>query len=492
MKFAKEERERQESSSAIHTYGGLMKKALAFDMGATSIRGIIGYIEDGKLITKEVMRLQHRIVEKDGRLRWQWDKLIEEVKRTIIRYGKEISSIGIETWGVDFGIIDKEGKLICDPISYRDGAHAKGFEEACKKLGEEEIFLATGNQIMQINTLFQLLALKEENPDQYRKADKILMMPDLFQYILCGEKVGEETIWSTSQLMDLREGKIATVIQEGFDICKDLFPMPVKAGYRTGTTRNSVIEELREFDIEVISVCGHDTASAVLLTEAFKNRDCMFLSCGTWSLLGAVTKEARIDKEVYQKNLTNERGYGSENMFFKNITGLYLLEKYKSQLEEQKQRKIDFEEITDYVLSAKEGGSIIDMDDPSFAAENVNAKAAIDAFLERSGQELPRHEMEYFKIIYESLTQKYLETKKSVEEVLAKEYKKLHMIGGGAKSKLLCKMIAKKLGVELIAGPFEASALGNLLVQIHAKGEIGSMEEGVQYALKTEEIQYYS
>lgn len=468
-----------------------MKKALAFDMGATSIRGIIGYIEGKRLVTKEVMRLQHRIVEKDGRLRWQWDKLIEEVKNTILRYGKEISSIGIETWGVDFGILDEKGELICEPISYRDGAHAKGFARACETMSEEEIFLETGNQIMQINTLFQLLALREESPRQYKKADRILMMPDLFQYILCGEMVGEETIWSTSQLMDLRDGKISAPIRERFEIGEELFPKPVKAGHKTGTTRNSRIEELREFDIDVISVCGHDTASAVLLTEAFKNRDWMFLSCGTWSLLGAATKEARIDREVYRKNLTNERGYGSENMFFKNITGLYLLEKYKQQMEEREKRKIGFGEITDHVLSMEKGGCIIDMDDPGFAAENVDAKAAIDAYLGKSGQEAPGHEMDYFKIIYESLAEKYLETKKSIEAVLGKEYRKLHMIGGGAKSELLCRMIAKKLGVELVAGPFEASALGNLLVQLYANGELSSLEEGVRCALGTEELRYY-
>lgn len=468
-----------------------MKKALAFDMGATSIRGIIGYIQDGMLVTQEVMRLQHKIVEKDGRMRWQWDKLIEEVKKTIIKYGDEIDSIGIETWGVDFGLIDKNGNLIGEPVSYRDEKHMKGFEDALKKMEEEDIFLSTGNQIMHINTLFQLITLKKEEPQEYAKADKILMMPDLFQYILCKEAVGEETIWSTSQIMNLANGKPSSLVLEIFGIKSEILPTPVRAGYKTGNTRNSLIPELRRFNIEVISVCGHDTASAVLLTEAFRNKDCMFLSCGTWSLLGAMTEEAQIGKEVYERSLTNEKGYNSKNLFFKNITGLYLLEKYKSQLEEKRNKKISFEEITEYVLAAGEGKNTIDMDEPSFGMENVIAKEAIDRFLENTGQPLPKDDMDYFRLIYESLVEKYLKTKESIEELLKKSYKKMHMIGGGAKSELLCRMIAKKLNVELTAGPFEASALGNLLVQLHTLGEIKSIEEGVNCALKGQKLSYY-
>ncbi len=473
-----------------------MKKVLAIDMGATSIRGIISYRKDDSLYMEEVMRISHTLEEKDGRLRWQWDKLLGTIVETIIKYSSEISSVAIDTWGVDFGYLDDKGDLINTPIAYRDPKHSKGYKLAISKLSEEDIFRNTGTQIMNINTVFQILALRDENKEEYQKINKILMLPDLLSYILCGQMVGEETIWSTSGIMNLETRDYSKDILEALDIDRGILPQIVKAGSVIGSTKNSKIEELSKYDIKVISVCGHDTASAVLLTKAFIDEDYMFLSCGTWSLFGAKVEKADLSKEAYTRNLTNELGYDSKTLLFKNITGLYLLEKYKSQLEDNKGKKIDFSEITSYVLDSldkeKDFDLIIDMDDERFASPDVIAKKAIDEYLLEKGKDLPKTDMDYFRIIYESLVDKYLQTKKAVEERTGKSYKKLHLIGGGAKSELLCKLIALRLNVDIIAGPFEASALGNILLQLKAVEEINSIEEGLDIAFKSQEMKHFN
>ena len=398
-----------------------MNKVLAFDMGATSIRGIVGYIADGKLITEEVMRMSHSIKNKDGRLYWDFDAILDKIVNTIIE-NKDVSCIGIDTWGVDFGMIDKDGELIDTPFSYRDEKYSIGREEAKSKISELEIFKNSGNQIMTINTVFQLLTLKKLNPDIYEKADKLLMMPDLIFYMLTGKKVGEETIWSTTGLYDMGKKKVSDTIFEKLELKKSLVPEIVKA---TEVVGNTNIEVLKSLNIDVIPVCTHDTASALLMTDSFLDEDSMFLSCGTWSLIGSAVDKCIITDEAYENNLTNELGFDSKPMFFKNITGLYLLEKYKSQLENKLGRKISFDEISAYVNGVDKKLHLIDMD-----AE----------------------------------------------------------VCGGAKSRVLTLMIANKMGVALKARPYESSALGNILLSLLHLKEVKDLKTGIELILGSCEI----
>lgn len=468
-----------------------MKKVLAIDMGATSIRGIIGYIEDGKFKTEEVMRMSHQIEKIDGKAKWQWEALLSKIVETIDKNAHQIASVGIDTWGVDFGLLGADGNLVDTPLSYRDPNHAQGHRLALEKMSEEEIFLHTGNQVMNINTLFQLLSYRYHYPKVWEKVNTILMMPDLFGYMLTGEKVGEETIWSTSQILDLKTVEYSPAILEKMQLQRSLFPKIIKAGEITGNTRNAKIETLKTHNIDVVAVCGHDTASAVLLTEAFYEKDCMFLSCGTWSLIGGLVDKVVISEEVYQKTLTNELGYDSKSMFFKNITGLYLFEKYKSQLEKEWGRKIGFAEITDYVMTAEPTTLMVDMEEEVFGREDVQVKTAIAEYLQKTNRPLPEDDMAYFQVIYNSLVEKYAQTKQAIEEITGRPFRKVHMIGGGAKSSYLCQRIADRLGLPVIAGPFEATALGNILIQLKAMGEIESVESGLALALKSEEIMSY-
>ena len=464
-----------------------MNKVLAFDMGATSIRGIVGYIADGKLITEEVMRMSHSIKNKNGRLYWDFDAILDKIVNTIIE-NKDVSCIGIDTWGVDFGMIDKDGELIDTPFSYRDEKYSIGREEAKSKISELEIFKNSGNQIMTINTVFQLLTLKKLNPDIYEKADKLLMMPDLIFYMLTGKKVGEETIWSTTGLYDMGKKKVSDTIFEKLELKKSLVPEIVKATEVVGNTKDSRIEVLKSLNIDVIPVCTHDTASALLMTDSFLDEDSMFLSCGTWSLIGSAVDECIITDEAYENNLTNELGFDSKPMFFKNITGLYLLEKYKSQLEKKLGRKISFDEISAYVNGLDKKLPTIDMDAEVFAKESIDVKTEIDKFVENNKEKVPEDDFDYFAVIYESMVNKYIEVKTDIEKILHKNFKRIHIIGGGAKSSVLTSMIANKMGVALKAGPYESSALGNILLSLLHLKEVKDLKSGIELILGSCEI----
>lgn len=464
-----------------------MNKVLAFDMGATSIRGIVGYIADGKLITEEVMRMSHSIKNKDGRLYWDFDAILDKIVNTIIE-NKDVSCIGIDTWGVDFGMIEKDGELIDTPFSYRDEKYSIGREEAKSKISELEIFKNSGNQIMTINTVFQLLTLKKLNPDIYEKADKLLMMPDLIFYMLTGKKIGEETIWSTTGLYDMGKKKVSDTIFEKLELKKSLVPEIVKATEVVGNTKDSRIEVLKSLNIDVIPVCTHDTASALLMTDSFLDEDSMFLSCGTWSLIGSAVDKCIITDEAYENNLTNELGFDSKPMFFKNITGLYLLEKYKSQLEKKLGRKISFNEISAYVNGLDKKLPTIDMDAEVFARESIDVKTEIDKFVENNEGNIPEDDFDYFAVIYESMVNKYIEVKTDIEKILHKSFKRIHIIGGGAKSSVLTSMIANKMGVAVKAGPYESSALGNILLSLLHMKEVKDLKTGIELILGSCEI----
>lgn len=459
-----------------------MKSSLAFDFGATSIRAILGTYKDGKFTSEEVMRLSHERVNEDGRARWQFERLLEAVSSTILKYKDEVESIGVNTWGVDFGVVGQDGALLESPVSYRDDRHIEGYEEALKQKSAEEIFLLTGNQIMSINTLFQLLVLKKDQRCFDRIAH-VLMLPDLINYFLTGNMCSEMTIASTTQLFDLNKKEFSPEIIKTYGLQQSFFPPVVKPGYVVGSTKNSKLAELRDTDIKVIATASHDTANAVLMTQAFDDKYTAFLSCGTWSLIGAITDKPIITSEAFAKSLTNETGFDGCNMFFKNITGLYIIEMLKKQLEEKYGRSIEFAEINDYVQKS-ELTFTVDVENAAFAQNSFDVQEVVNQLL---GQKLA-HDFDYFKVIYMSLVHKYKETLESIEEILGYRFTKIHMIGGGVKSDLICQLIVQTLKKDLVCGPMEATAMGNILVQKLATGEFSTVEEGKQAILASDPI----
>ncbi len=462
--------------------------SLAFDFGATSIRAILGAVENGRFVTTEVMRMSHQRVTEDGRSRWAWDKIVNKVVETIKAHAHEISSIAVNTWGVDFGVVGEDGKLLANPISYRDARHNEGFEYAQETLSQEQIFMATGNQIMSINSLLVLKKDSTQGCPTYNKINKLLMLPDLLNYLLTGQQRAELTIASTSQLLDLRTKKFAEPILQAYGIKESIFAPIVYPTEVVGSIKDSLIPELRELnkDIKVIACASHDTASAVLLTEAYTDRNTAFLSCGTWSLIGGLTDEPVISKEAFARDLTNETGFAGSNMFFKNITGLYILEMLKNQLEAKRGAKIPFDEITAYVENCPVD-QFVDVGAEVFAQNEFDVKEAINSLLGTKFE----NDFDYFKVIYLSLAKKYHATLQDIETILQKKFKKLHMIGGGTQSKFLCQLVSNVTGLEVIAGPMEATAYGNLLAQMIALKEFDSLEQGRKVILDSSEFKVY-
>lgn len=448
-----------------------MKKVLAIDMGATSIRALLAGIENDKLVVDEVMRLSHKIVDDHGRKRWQFDLIMKKISETILKYKDQISSIAVDTWGVDFGLL-KDNKLYENPISYRDPKNSQGLSIAKERCNLYEIFEVTGNQIMPINTLFQLLAYKEINGKKLETVDHILLIPDLINYYLTGVIKTERTMASTTQMLNLNNQEWNKNLVEklglNFELLTDLNDHGV-----IGNTKNSLINSLKSTNINVVSVASHDTASAVMMTEAFKNENTMFLSSGTWTLFGVLTDKPIINKKVYEKNLTNEIGYDNKNMFFKNVTGLYVFEKLKEQLENLNNKIYSFDEINE-VCEISNYVPTFDIEDERFASDDVDIVRLLDQYMKETNQEIPKDKRIYFKSVYQSIVLNLKKVKLDIEELTNKKYNRIHIIGGGSNSQVLCNLISKILKVEVISGPAEATGLGNIYVQMQNVYELSS------------------
>ncbi len=459
-------------------------------MGATSIRGILGVYEDGQISFEEVMRYNHEMVAKDGINYWNIDGLLENIYKTVIEHGGTIESIGVDTWGVDYGLIDDEGNLVASPMAYRNDIYAKGLASIEDKISLKDLYLKTGNQIMDINTLFQLETLRKEHPDLLDKAKVILMTPNLINYFLSGEKYGEKTICSTSQMFDLEAGDWNYKLFEDLGFDKDLLP-EVTEKTVIGSTKNSSNDEINKFDIKVLQVPSHDTASATYLTEAYDNLDTLFISSGTWSLVGCFTDNPIITEESYNYDLTNETGFAGKNMFFKNITGLYLIEQLKKAIEAKEGQKLSFDEITRRVHETEDFSYYVDVYDEELNKQTDDFIGVFEKYLDDNAYQKSVDPMEYFRLLYQSIVESYVEVVEYIEHILDRKFKKAHIIGGGSQSEILCQLVADKLGLAVIAGPKEATGMGNILSQVEIlEGREASLKLR-EYILNSEEIKIY-
>ncbi|MDO4594371.1 MAG: FGGY family carbohydrate kinase [Tissierellia bacterium] len=461
-----------------------MKKVLAIDLGATSGRGVVGYIENDMLKTEEVLRFSHKIIDEKNRNRWQFNKILNEIEKTIIKYN-DISSVGVDTWGVDIGLLDSKGELLENPISYRDLHNEKAFKKYLEVHDSFSLFEKTGNQLLPINTYFQLYSLYLYNKNIIEDIDKILFMPDLISYFLSGEMTLEETILSTSGFYDLDKKVINKQLlnEIGFDV--NLFAKKITAGKTVGSTKKSKLIKLRDYDIDVVSVCGHDTASALLVTNSFNNPLTAFLSCGTWSLVGVTASKPIRNYKAFENNISNELGFNSTNMFFKNITGLYLIEKLIDELEAKNNERYTYDDINKKISNRNNYKRIINVEDEIFSRNDTK----ILEFLNNEFGQLDDYL--YFEIIYDSLVLKYKETLDQISKITNTKIDKLHVIGGGAKSSYLMQKIADKLHIDVLAGPYEATIYGNILIQLLNRGEIRDLKEGLDLIKKSVEYKYY-
>ena len=458
-----------------------MKKVLAFDFGASSGRAILGRLEDGVIKCEEVHRFENSPRMVGDTFRWDFNDLFNNIKEGIEKAG-EVDSIGIDTWGVDYGLIDKEGNLINDPVHYRDGRTDNIPEEIFGIIPAEEIYDRTGIQFMNFNTLFQLYSEVKYNKEELDKAEKILFMPDLFAYFLTGEKGAEYTIASTSQMIKGRDwdkellGKLKIPCEKLCDIVKP------------GTLRGKVKKEICPSEPPVIAVCSHDTASAVVSVPA-KDKDFVYISCGTWSLFGTELSEPLIVKEGKDLGYTNEGGYNNTIRYLTNIIGLWLIQETRRELK-NKGNNISFADMAAGAEKCEPLKCVIDAGDPSFTKPG-DMIVRIKDYLSKTNQYIPENNDEVFRCIYDSLALKYKDALIKLEKLTGKKYNRIHMVGGGINAKLLCKLTADACGVEVVAGPVEATAMGNIAVQFMALGEIKNLEEARKIISVSEKTEIY-
>lgn len=455
------------------------KVVLAFDFGASSGRAIKAKYDGTNFTYQEIHRFENLPFEQNGHLRWDFDTLLAQVERGIEKAGT-FDSIGFDTWGVDFGLLDKEGKLLEAPVHYRDNRTDGIPERAFSIMDADSLYCATGTQIMNINSLFQLLAIKQQQPELLERAQTLLFMPDLFAYAVSGIKSCEKTIASTAQLLSLPQGVWNETLMEKFGLPHRLFLPPVCAG--------SVIGTLPKNGAKVVAVAGHDTQCACAAMPSLQ-KDAAFLSCGTWSLLGCELDEPVLTEKSRILGLSNELGANGKVNYLKNIIGLWLIQESRREWRRQG-REYSYAELEKLALDAQPMQAFIDPDDPIFAAPG-NLPERTQEFCRKTGQYVPKTVGEIMRCIYESLALKYRFALEQLESVTGKAFSVLHVLGGGTKDRLLCQMTASAAGRRVVAGPIEATALGNIIIQLTALGALENIEAGRRMIASTEPLEEY-
>ena len=438
---------------------------IAADFGAGSGRVIVGtwFTASKTIELEEIHRFGNEQKMMDGHLRWDFDALFNELrtglKKAFAKYGDEIKSIGIDTWGVDYGLLDKEGRLIANPICYRDDRTKGMMDAAFQKLPKEEFFQHAANQFMEINTAFQLMSETD-----LQRAERLLFMPDLFNYFLTGKCYNEFTIASTSQLLNTKTHQWDDVIFEKLNLPKHLMQEIIYPGTVIGELTAELAAEVGG-NAKVVAIGSHDTASAVASIKD-DGSDWAFISSGTWSLMGTPSKEPIISKEALESDFTNEGMNDGRIRFLKNITGLWLIQQLVKEWE-QDGYKCDYSELVkEAELSSLD--SSFDVDDARFMNPEKMSEAII-SYLKEENQELPKTKGDFMRCVCISLAKKYAEVKTQMERCTNKKINKIYIVGGGSKNQLLNRLAAEYTGCEVIRGEVEATAMGNVLVQVGVK-----------------------
>ncbi len=474
----------------------MAKNVLAFDLGASGGRLMLGAYDGKGIKLTEVHRFENRPVRMSDTLYWNTFMIFDEMKTALKKAaamlagtGERIDGIGIDTWGVDYGLLDGDGNIIGMPIHYRD-ERTKGYIGSTEPLmKKEELYKRTGIQFMDFNTVYQLRADQVMRPRVMEAAKHCLFMPDLFGYLLCGEVFNEYTIMSTGALINASTRKPDPDIFNAFGIPMELFKEPTKPGTIIGRLTKAVCEETGLSDIPFIAVGSHDTASAVAGTP-LSSQNAAYISCGTWSLLGMELAEPVINDESFGFNFTNEGGVGETIRFLKNINGLWIIQQLRRDInaslaaKQSEVTKVSFGDIIEAAQNAKQvghGDFCIDPSDPVFMAPPNMADAVRDYCISH-GQGTPKDGLEGLGelaiAVYNGLANEYKLQTRSMEQVLGRTADCIHMVGGGIQDTLLCKMTAEVTGKQIKTGPIEASVMGNVLMQLLALGEIKSVEEG--------------
>ena len=468
----------------------MTKRVLAFDFGASSGRAIIGCFDGDKITLEEVHRFSNDPVSVGGTVYWDVLRLFYEIKQGIVKakIAGGFDSIGIDTWGVDFGLIDSEGKLMENPVHYRDTRTAGLVEESFKTMPKEKLYGVTGIQFMELNTLFQLISLKKNRPWMLERADKMLFMPDLFAYMLTGKMCAEYSIATTSQLIDLETKSWSEEILDAFGIKKSLFAPLVKPGTVLGELSKEICEECGVDPVPVISVCGHDTQSAITSVPC-EDGNFAFLSSGTWSLFGTELDKPIVNETSMNINITNEGGFDDSTGFLKNIIGLWLIQESRRQWKREGE-EYSYADLEKLALAAEPFKCFIDPDAPEFVPHG-NIPERVREFCRRTGQYVPQTVGEVMRCIYESLAMKYRLTFEKLRECTKRDYPVIHVIGGGTKDGLLCQMTANSCDRTVKAGPIEATVMGNVAVQLMSDGSVENIGQARKIIADSSELKIF-
>ena len=455
---------------------------LAVDLGATSGRTVIATFDGQRVDMREFTRFENPQLPLAGHIFWDLPHLYNEILRALRQVkaeGIELQSIGIDTWGCDFAFFDKSGQLLSIPYCYRD-PHTDGAMERyfADRMPQQEVYERTGIQFMPFNSLFQLDTLRRAGNAALQQADKILFIPDALIYMLTGEEVCEYTVASTSQMLNPNTGDFDADLLQTIGLTRDRFGRLVQPGERVGVLTPQVQEATGLGAIPVVAVGSHDTASAVAAVPA-EDANFAYLSCGTWSLLGVESPTPIINQDSFAENFTNEGGLDHTTRFLKNITGLWIFEQcrkeFKGDSVKFKDIPADVNELNALCLQST-CDSIIQPDDPRFA-HPASMTAAICDYLTETHQPLPVTAADYVRVIFRSLAARYREIIDILRRLTPVDIQRLHVIGGGSRNQYLMQFTADALGMPVIAGPQEGTALGNALVQVRAAGLVGSLTE---------------
>lgn len=444
-----------------------MKRVLAFDYGASSGRAILFTHDGNRIDAEEIYRFDNIPVKKNGTLYWDFGALLGALKEGISVASTKggFDSIGIDTWGVDFGLLDENGVLIDSPVHYRDARTDTMPDEVFRIIPKNELYSLTGVQIQPYNTIFQLYYVKKYRPDLYGKAAKVLLMPDLLAYFLTGKIAAERTIASTTGLTDAVTKDWSDEIIDRLGFNRSFFPKIIESGESYGNLKPEIADKYGIPSVPVIAVCCHDTASAIFSVPATGNP--LYLSCGTWSLLGTLTDTPVVTEAGFEANFTNETGYGKTTRYLKNIMGLWIINECRR--EWNKTRKMSFSEIVDAAKSVNKNDYVIDVDDAAFLKPD-DMPEKIRAYCTEKYGAAPSTIGEIARCVYESLCVRYKQTIDEIQSATGKIYDTFYVVGGGCKAEYLCQMIASRCGIKVSAGPVEATAIGNALVQFIALG----------------------
>jgi rhamnulokinase len=459
---------------------------LALDLGAESGRGLLGSFDGERLRLEEVHRFANGPVRMADTLYWDLPRLFEEVKTALGKGtmdGAVLDGVGLDTWGVDFGLIGRGDTLLGNPVHYRDARTNGMIEKAFQRVPRERIYEITGLQFLPFNTVYQLLALAEARSPLLDIAETLLMMPDLFGWLLTGRRTSERTDASTTQLLDPRSGTWSLELCRELGLPSSILPELIEPGSVLGTLRPSLVGELGlNHSVTVIAPATHDTASAVAAVPVAASRspagsppDWCYLSSGTWSLLGVEVPRPVINAETMRFNFTNEGGVAGTTRLLKNIMGLWLVQECRRTWA-RAGRQWSYEELTARAQAAPPFAALVDPDDVSFLAHG-DMPARLSTFCTRTGQVPPRDEGAMIRCCLESLALKYRWVVDRLERILDTKIKTIHIVGGGTKNTLLCQFTADACGRPVHAGPVEATAIGNILMQALGHGRLGSVAD---------------